>query len=240
MKGMILMELEENIKRLLSVDRFDDPYKLLSKMSDIHYGFWDDRYNRKFEKDSNDETYTIFNKKIRLLFPDEIEKYRFGSCADLALYQIAALRDFCPKMFYVDENFSRKGIAEKKFHLHVGTYFRYTDNFWYWFEYAWNGQKGIHGPYSVQKDLFEDVKKKFRNDESEDTVFFKDNLDFVRLLNYEKMTYSKVVYLGHEYLYQLYLPVNNNKESINSENWMRMKCFVVELFMEAEKKGEKF
>lgn len=181
----------------------ENPFNLFQTLEKIDYGFWDGVNNKKFEKDHTEvglnKDLTIFDHRIRILLPDELLIHKVGSCAETAIYQYFALRYFDPELFYIDENYNLMLDEPKSFHLHLGTLFRYIDGRYYWFEYSWNGQKGIHGPYDTKDMLLDDVKDKFRMNRDEDKIFIRYGIDIRRFLSYHNLSYYHIVNLAHRY-----------------------------------------
>jgi hypothetical protein len=94
----------------------------------------------------------------KLMSPEEVLIKKRGSCHDQALFEYDVFNEnfALPKklLFFVEynENESSGGMT------HTLLYYTDKDNKLYWFENAWGGQEGIHGPYKDVKALKMDVE----------------------------------------------------------------------------------
>lgn len=111
-------------------------------------------------------TYDSSDHKLRS--PKETAKMKTGNCHDQVLYELDQLkkggRDAKAKfLIEVDSKTGQGGQTH--------SYVYYKDgNQFVWFENAWEDQKGEHR-YNSEKELHDDVKKKFRANTSMDKIY---------------------------------------------------------------------
>ena len=97
----------------------------------------------------------------RLMSAKEVFITKSGSCHDQVQFE-----DYCfnkmdiphGKIFLIEHNNDNKAGGR----THTLLWYK-KDNQFYWFENAWGGEEGIHGPYATLKDLKEEVKNKMLN-----------------------------------------------------------------------------
>ncbi len=134
-----------------------DPSSLLKYMAEnFCYGFVKKSNNkiitRAIEKDWSD----IWLKEYFLQKPQELIKNKCGVCWDFVEFE--------------EEWFKNNGYEIKKFYMAVvkeggsnlptHTFLAYLDKTnWYWFEYSWGNEVGIH-EYDSLEDLIKDANKK--------------------------------------------------------------------------------
>lgn len=100
-----------------------------------------------------------YHNFTRLKSPDELYKSRTGSCHDQSLFVKYVLNKLHIKngsLFIIE--CPEKGGAGGE--THSFTYFKKNKKL-YWFESAWDGNIGIHGPYDSLSELKQDVEDKW-------------------------------------------------------------------------------
>ena len=122
--------------------------QLLSHMIsiDIKYGFYDDTHKKIITTEDKEFDIPGYqDKHSRILFPDEVEKYKVGTCWDTSLYMYYKLKIDCKKyistvkLIYID-------CMKPNFVTHTTVMYRHrTSKLWYWMEYSWEKNRGIHG-----------------------------------------------------------------------------------------------
>lgn len=126
-----------------------------------------ERYNNKpLESIMKDFSYDSTNHKLRS--PEETAELKRGNCHDQVLYEIDQLKKSGkdPKAKFLIEVDSKTGQGGQ-----THSYVYYKDGEQYvWFENAWGDQAGTH-KYDSEKELHDDVMKKFRNNTSMDKIY---------------------------------------------------------------------
>lgn len=129
------------------------PYDLLRKLTDydIVYGWWDKVNQRRITPDMEEykllDEEEYFNKHISVLLPYQVWKYKTGVCWDTALllwYSISKMKKIEAYVYYLE------GFDESS---HSACYYNDSTG-WYWIEYSWYINRGIHGPFKDKKELF--------------------------------------------------------------------------------------
>lgn len=111
-------------------------------------------------------TYDSSNHKLRS--PKETAKMKTGNCHDQVLYELDQLKKsgHDAKAKFLIEVDSKTGQGGQ---THSYVYYKDGNQF-VWFENAWEDQKGEHR-YNSEKELHDDVKKKFRANTSMDKIY---------------------------------------------------------------------
>lgn len=125
------------------------PQELLDFMSDIEYA-WMDKEG-EFHEELTPDMYENYS----LMTPEEVLKYKKGICVDQSEFE----RDW-----FLKHNYEHKVMViqiERDDSTPGHQFLIYRDNNkYYWFEHAWESQRGIH-EYSSYEKLVEDIKNKF-------------------------------------------------------------------------------
>lgn len=119
-----------------------------------------------------------------LMTPEEVFESRMGSCHDQVVFELAVLKalKYSPKALFFIEYNEGDNVGGQ---THSFVYYRRGTKF-YWFENAWGGQAGIHGPYKNVKELKNDIISKH------DTKKYK-KLQFASFKGKEGMTLAELV-----------------------------------------------
>lgn len=158
--------LGEKIARTIGIEDFSIPStealslapdtpavlrEVFHKVADCEYGFWDSSTNKLMERtDENNNEY--LNKNARILTPQEVLKYKVGTCWDQSLTLAYLL--------------SQAGIEFKYFFMEKPSNETHTfvvakvDNKYYWLETAWSRHKGIHTA-SSESQLLSQIRDNF-------------------------------------------------------------------------------
>lgn len=165
---------------------FKNPYELIISLckANVKYGKYDIKNKILRLPDSeelwNDNEYWC---RQTILKPYEVWKYKAGTCFDLSLllwYQINKMEYTRPYVWFIES-------FEGNQHAAVYAKTRYG---WIWVEYSWYIYRGIHGPYSSKKELFDNIMLYIKLDE-----YYKDkirvtntNVNFLPLLKLDIIT----------------------------------------------------
>ena len=119
-----------------------------------------------------------------LMTPEEVFESRMGSCHDQVVFELAVLKalKYSPKALFFIEYNEGDNVGGQ---THSFVYYRRGTKF-YWFENAWGGQAGIHGPYKNVKELKNDIISKH------DTKKYK-KLQFASFKGKEGMSLDELV-----------------------------------------------
>lgn len=118
--------------------------EIYHKVAGCEYGFWDASTNKLMER-ANENNNEYLNKNARILTPQEVLKYKVGTCWDQSLALAYLL--------------SQAGIEFKYFFMEKPSNATHTfvvarvDNKYYWLETAWACHKGIHAASSESQVL---------------------------------------------------------------------------------------
>lgn len=118
--------------------------EIYRQVAGCEYGFWDSSTNKLMERtDENNNEY--LNKNARILTPQEVLKYKVGTCWDqsLALAYLLSQAGIEFKYFFMEKpsNETHTIVVAK------------VDNKYYWLETAWTRHKGIHAASSESQAL---------------------------------------------------------------------------------------
>lgn len=116
---------------------------ILDSLSSVEYGFYDYKHKKPLiedELEKADSKYIHYN--CRVLKPDELLKYKVGTCWDTSLYIYSKLKEAGyrkVRLIYLE-------IWDKQFTTHACTVYQHINSkLWYWMEYSWEKYRGIHG-----------------------------------------------------------------------------------------------
>lgn len=144
----------------------NNPFKMVEAMTrmPVIYGWYDFTHRKVItpnDKEWNEEGY--FDENCRILKPDELEKYQVGTCYDISLYEYLQLSkmNYNPKFVF---------ICLKDGRSHTAVFFKYH-RLWWWMEYAWYAQKGIHGPCKLDSEILE-IFLELYTDGNKDKIFY--------------------------------------------------------------------
>ncbi len=130
-----------------------DSNDIMEVMKTIEYG-WVDIDNNKHNKISR-----IMLEKYKLQSPEEVLKNKIGVCWD----QVELQRYLFNKIEYDVKTYFICYYDYVKNPNHTFLVYK-KDNKYYWFEHSFHKYKGIYS-FSTLKELFNDVKGKFVNQE---------------------------------------------------------------------------
>lgn len=123
---------------------------LLKKMDIIKYGFMT-KDGKKITEDSGNifDDGDFFMKNCRILQPEEVWKYKVGTCWDQSLleYNFLKKKSYTQKFVYIE-------LVDPG-NSHTCIFFE-DNREWFRIEHSWRSYKGILGPY---KDLDEGIKE---------------------------------------------------------------------------------
>lgn len=120
--------------------------EILNKMSDIEYGYVDNKGN------IHKTNYDHFHDNYMLQSPEELEKSKVGVCWDQVELERKYFGDYPHKTFFIE-------YEEGNNPTHTFLTFK-KNNKVYWLEHAFENYEGIH-EYNTLEELLLDVKNKF-------------------------------------------------------------------------------
>lgn len=144
--------------------------ELLEFLQNIDYGYMD------MDKNVNHEIDSGFKKKYILSSPEDVLKNEVGTCYDIVELERVYFKNLGLKF----QTYFMVYYESKKIFTHTFVVYEENEKF-YWFEYAWAKNRGIH-EYMSLYDLLTDVRdhfKKFNN------LKFMD-LDYLCVYKYKK------------------------------------------------------
>jgi len=142
-----------------TIPSFTNPRTLLRWMGkNIEYGWLDKSYKRH-------KGFDDWWKHYSLLLPEEVYKYKIGTCYDQTIFEhFIFSRDFPEletKMIW---------IQQYKISSHSFLVYKIPDSGkWNWFENSFYKVRGIHGPYPSIQNIVDDVHKAMNMHRSNDT-----------------------------------------------------------------------
>lgn len=144
--------------------------ELLDFLQDIQHGYMDVDKNVSYEIDSG------FKKKYILSSPEDVLKNGVGTCFDLVELERVYFKNLGLKF----QTYFMVYYESKKVFTHTFVVYEENEKF-YWFEYAWNKNQGIH-EYMSLYDLLTDVRDNFKKNNN---LKFMD-LDYLCVYKYKK------------------------------------------------------
>ena len=132
------------------MEQINNVMDLMNVLEGIEYGWVD------IDKNKYINTEKGFKKKYVLQKPEDVLENKVGNCYDQVELERALFKELGLKfntyfMIYYDA---------KKLYTHTFIVYEEKEKF-YWFEHAWELNKGIHEYLSLY-DLLKDVKEKFQ------------------------------------------------------------------------------
>ena len=132
------------------MEQINNVMDLMNLLDDIEYGWMDIDKNRYINTEKG------FKKKYVLQKPEDVMENKVGNCYDQVELERLVFKDLGLKfntyfMIYYDA---------KKLYTHTFVVYEEKEKF-YWFEHAWELNKGVHEYLSLY-DLLKDVKEKFQ------------------------------------------------------------------------------
>ncbi len=149
----------------------NSPKELLKFMSKFKYAWMDKQGN--FHEETTKDMYENYS----LMTPEEVLKYKKGICVDQSEFE----RDWFSK-----HNYEHKVMViqiELKDQTPGHAFLTYKENNkYYWFENAWESERGIH-EYNSFEELIENVKERFiyQNDIPEEKI---NNIEIFEQIKY--------------------------------------------------------
>lgn len=152
------------------MEQINNVMEILTQLETIENGWMD------LEKNIYKDTEKGFKKKYVLSSPEDVLTNHVGTCFDLVELERAYFKSLNKKfnayfMIYYES---------KKVYTHTFIVYEENEKF-YWFEYAWNKNKGIH-EYMSLYDLLTSVRDSFKK---QNNIKFMDN-DYLCVYKYKK------------------------------------------------------
>ena len=147
--------------------------EFLNSLEGIEYGWMD------IEKNTHINTDKGYKKNYILSSPEEVVKNSLGTCFDLVELERSYFKSIGAKF----NTYFMIYYESKKMFTHTFVVYEENEKF-YWFEYSWANNKGIHEYLSLY-DLLTDVREKFKKNNN---LKFMD-LDYLCVYKYKKPKY---------------------------------------------------
>lgn len=106
----------------------------------------------------------------KLMSAKEVYDTKHGSCHDQVVFEDEIFKNMKikhGKLFFIEYNEGEQQGGK----THTLLYY-IKDNKYYWFENAWGGEEGIHGPYDSLSSLKDDVKERNMKNSNYDDIEF--------------------------------------------------------------------
>lgn len=157
----------------------------MSRMKSIKYGWFSAKTKKIITPNDSefDEPYFFYNN-CRVLQPDEVWKYKIGTCWDQSLLiynELIKLKYPCSLVFLQ---------LEKDFDSHAVTFYK-ENNKIFRFEHSWEEYRGISGPYASIELGISELKKQILKNKKLQKIFINKNVNADRLLGDYNLTCSK-------------------------------------------------
>lgn len=163
-------------------------YDLLLKMAQapIEYGLWNKVDQRPFtdkEFSKVNNVHEISDKCI-IMKPDEVWTRKLGTCWDCTLLEYVELKNIGYKELhpiYFEQQMPNNHNNDKITHSFIA-YIEPYKNGYFWFEYAWYKQCGIHGPWNTMEELKENIKEAATICDKGPISYWKEDFDIESIL----------------------------------------------------------
>lgn len=146
---------------------------ILNSLEGIEYGWMDIEKNTYLSADKG------YKKNYVLSSPEEVIKNSLGTCFDIVELERSYFKSIGAKF----NTYFMIYYESKKMFTHTFIVYEENEKF-YWFEYSWTSNKGIHEYLSLY-DLLTDVRNKFKKNNN---LKFMD-LDYLCVYKYKKPKY---------------------------------------------------
>lgn len=170
-------------------------YDLLEKMASVPlaYGMWDKTQNKALssedlDKLDSEEGYDYTEKNCIVLKPEEVWRKKVCTCWDASLLEYDELKRM--GYSYITANYYE--IADRKnevFGNHAFiVYQEKKSKGFYWFEYTWYRQCGLHGPYVKEDEIYNEVSRLAISEPGDTISYWSRNFDITRLLKLDEIS----------------------------------------------------
>lgn len=146
---------------------------ILNSLEGIEYGWMDIEKNTHLNADKG------YKKNYVLSTPEEVIKNSLGTCFDIVELERSYFKSIGAKF----NTYFMIYYESKKMFTHTFVVYEENEKF-YWFEYSWANNRGIHEYLSLY-DLLTDVRNKFKKNNN---LKFMD-LDYLCVYKYKKPKY---------------------------------------------------
>lgn len=146
---------------------------ILNALEGIEYGWMDIDNNTYITTDKG------FKKNYILSSPEDVKRNSLGTCFDIVELERTYFKNIGAKF----NTYFMIYYESKKMFTHSFVVYEENEKF-YWFEYSWANDKGIH-EYLSLFDLLTDVRNKFKKNNN---LKFMD-LDYLCVYKYKKPKY---------------------------------------------------
>lgn len=156
-KTMYYMTIDKNIKESLYSSSSDSESSIIESKS-LEFKELLKTINTPKELSNWMKTNIHYKEYDRLMTADEVFDKKKGSCHDQVNFEVEFFKKFnlkYGKEFLIEYNEGESSGGR----THSFIWFT-TKGKYYWFENAWNGEQGIHGPYDSIIDIKKEVKEK--------------------------------------------------------------------------------
>ena len=126
--------------------------KILEELADCKYGNLDIRTMKPLAENDTDASHILVCK------PEELKKYKRGTCWDQSLYIYNSLKSVVSS---ADINVIACWISTSEMDCtsHTTVAVRDQNNEWYWIESTWDNHNGINGPFASSKEVMKEIEK---------------------------------------------------------------------------------
>lgn len=152
------------------MEQIENVMDLMAYLENVEYGWMDIDKNIYINNEKG------FKKKYILAKPEEVAENKVGTCYD----QVELERSIFKNLGLKFNTYFMIYYGAKKLFTHTFAVYEENEKF-YWFEHAWESNKGVHEYLSLY-DLLKDVKEKFEKYNKLHNI----DLDYLCIYKYKK------------------------------------------------------
>lgn len=179
-------------------------YDLLEKMASVPlvYGMWDKTKNKtltgdEMDKLDNKEGSDYIDQNCIILKPEEVWRHKSCTCWDASLLEYDELK----RMGYSYLSANYYEVADKKNEVFANhsfiIYQEKKSKGFYWFEYTWYRQCGLHGPYMKEEEIINEISRLAIEAPGDTISYWSRNFDIASLLKLDTITVPDFLNLVH-------------------------------------------
>ena len=176
-------------------------YDLLEKMASVPlvYGMWDKTDNKALtgaDLDKLDDTEYI-DKNCIVLKPEDVWRKKVCTCWDASLLEYDELK----RMGYSNLSANYYEVSNRKNEVFANhsfiVYQEKKSKGFYWFEYTWYRQCGLHGPYMKEDEIYTEVSRLAIEEPGDTISYWSRNFDIASLLKLDEISVTNFLDLVH-------------------------------------------